>query len=364
MKRKPLSHLFFPFLLFVLVACRPASPPLTSRIAADKVSVPDCPLAQEAPGTHQLVAAAQGICFLYPESYNAFQGEDGTITLYVRSMMNDHVPLGSISYAPSGDQSLEALAAQRLADYAWLDTEPQSIRLGGEAAVMLDNLPGQDTNRRVVAVHEDRVYDLVFYGIGANYGAAGELAEALYETVVTSFQFIGIEPEAPLLAGPECLFTDENLMWYTNEPGGYCVVLPAGYTALQLDGEGTEMAFYVDSMQDTTRARLFIKVTGADGRPLEEVTMDREAEIEKAVPGSDVMWSWGSMLDGEPANEFQQVPGPELSREVVTLHKGRRYTLTFVPDDPAAGKAYAEMEVLYKAVMDSFSFLWPNDEAR
>ncbi|HEX6383679.1 MAG TPA: hypothetical protein VF177_03315, partial [Anaerolineae bacterium] len=335
MKRAPLYFLFFLFLQFILVACRPASTALTSRWPSDKVSVPSCPIPEEAPGTHQLVAAAQGICFLYPESFNAFQGEDGTITLYVRSMLNDHVPLASIRYTPSEGQTLEALAAQRLADYAWPDTQPESITLGGEAAVMLDNLPGQDTNRRVVAVHEDRVYDLVFHGIGANYGAAGELAEALYDTVIASFQFIGIEPEAPLLAGPECPFAGANF-WYTNEPGGYCLLLPAAYSALQLDPEATEMAFYVDTIQDAAHARLFIKVTDANGRSLEEITLEREAEIEKAVPGSDVMWSWASMLDGEPANEFRQVPGQELSRQVVTLHNGRLYTLTFVPDGPAA----------------------------
>jgi hypothetical protein len=90
--------------------------------------------------------------------------------------------------------------------------------------------------------------------------------------------------------------------------------------------------------------------------------MEREAAIEKEVPGSDVMWSWASMLDGEPANEFRQVPGPELSRQVVTLHDGRLYTLTFLPDGPLAGKTYAEMQSLYEMVMDSFSFLWQSEE--
>jgi len=341
------------------VACTPESQTLTSRIPADIVLATSCP--QATPGTHQLIAAAHGICFLYPESYNAFQTEDGRVMLYVRSLLNDHVPLASISYTSSEGQTLEALAAQRLAEYAWPETQPESIMLGGEPAVMLDNLPGQDTNRRVVAVHNENVYDLVIYGVGANYGAAGELADALYDTVIPSFQFIDFEPDAPLLAGPECPFAGANL-WYTNEPFGYCLLLPAGYSALQLDTEGAEIAFYVDNMQDTTHARLLIKVTDADGRSLEELTNQREAELEKAAPGSDVMWSWNSMLDGEPANQFRQVPGPQLSRQVVTLHNGRLYTLIFTPDGPIADETYAEMESLYEMVMDSFSFLWQGAE--
>jgi hypothetical protein len=319
------------------------------------MSAAGCPVA--APGTHQLIAVAQGVCFLYPNTYNAAQSEDGAIMLYVRSMFNNHVPLGFINSTPAGGQTLEEITAQRLADYAWPETQPESIIFGGEAAVMLDNLPGQDTNRRVVAVHEDRVYDLVVHGVGANYGAAGELAEALYDTVIASLQFIDIEPNAPMFAGPECPFAGPNL-WYTNEPFGYCVLLPADYTALQLDPDAAEIAFFVDSIQDKTHPRLFIRVTDASGRSLEEVTMDREAEIEKEAPGADIMWSWGSLLDGEPANEFRQVPGPELSRQVVMLHNGRLFTFTFVPDEPMNDEANAEMQSLYDLVMDSFSFLW------
>lgn len=355
MKRSILNFLFLLLVLSAVPSCRPASTAATSRIPADIVSAPGCP--EVTPSTYQLVAAAQGFCTLYPDSYNAVQSEDGSVMLYVRSMYNDHVPLAWITSMPSEGQTLEALAAQRLAEYAWPDTQPESIMLGGEPAVMLDNLPGQDTNRRVVAVHDDRVYDLVINGIGANYGEAGELAEALYDTVITSLQFINIEPEAPLFAGPECPFAGANL-WYTNEPFGYCLVLPSAYSATSVDPDGAEIVFYVDSVQDTAHARLFIKVTDANGRSLEEVTTKREAEIEKAVPGSDVMWSWASLLDGEPANEFRQVPGQELSRQVVTLHNGRIYTLTFLPDGPEADKAYAEMGRLYEMVMDSFSFLW------
>jgi hypothetical protein len=63
------------------------------------------------------------------------------------------------------------------------------------------------------------------------------------------------------------------------------------------------------------------------------------------------------MLDGVWANQFEQVPMQDLSRQVVLVRDGRLYTLTFIPDDPAAD-AYVEMQALYDLVLDSFSFLW------
>ena len=109
-------------------------------------------------------------------------------------------------------------------------------------------------------------------------------------------------------------------------------------------------------MQDTAHARLFITVDDANGRSLDEITTDA-AEIE-TIMGSSPMWTFGLMLDGVPANQFDQVPGQDLSRQVVLVHNGRLYDLTFIPDDPALGDAYAEMQTLYETIMDSFSFLW------
>jgi hypothetical protein len=90
---------------------------------------------------------------------------------------------------------------------------------------------------------------------------------------------------------------------------------------------------------------------------LDEITAAKEAEIEKTIPGLDVTWSFGYMLDGVPANQFDQVPGQDLSRQLVAVHRDRLYTLTFTPDDPTAD-AYGEMQTLYDMVLDSFNFLW------
>lgn len=229
-------------------------------------------------------------------------------------------------------------------------------------ASMLDSLPGQDTNRRVVGVHDDRIIDIIVSRIGEDYGEVGEAAEALYAMITGSLQFIKSDPEAKLIAGPECPEPLANTMIYTNEPGGYCLLVPAEYmvqeTGLSTSSpQASEIAFFVETIQDVTYPRLFIKVEDAGGRSLEEVTAELEDEIEAGIPGLDQAWSFGYMLDGVPANQFEQVPGQELSRQVVLVHKGWAYTLAFIPDDPAA-EPYDEMQMLYDMVMDSFSFLW------
>ena len=72
---------------------------------------------------------------------------------------------------------------------------------------------------------------------------------------------------------------------------------------------------------------MFISVSDANGRNyLEDVTMEKTAEIE-AVLGEAPMWSFGYMLDGVPANQVDQVPGQDFSRQVVLIHNNHLYTL-------------------------------------
>jgi hypothetical protein len=99
-----------------------------------------------------------------------------------------------MTFEPASGRSLEEVTTQRLADYAFPSTQAQALTLGNQPASMLDNLPGQDTNRRIVAIHNDLVIDIVIDHIGKNYGAAGEQAEVVYRMITGSFQFIGIEP--------------------------------------------------------------------------------------------------------------------------------------------------------------------------
>lgn len=359
MAHKSLINLLLMLALLVLVACDKTDIGVTSAdTEMEKVSLAECPEAMA--GTYQLAYAAKGICFLYPDNYDVFQGEDGGLTLYAGSLLNTEAPVASLTFEVSSDRSLEEAVAERLASFSLPAGSEERITLGGEPAIVLDNLPGQDINRRVQTIHDNLFYELIVSRIGPDYGVVGEQAEALFQQIVDSFEFIGIEPEAPLLTGPECPDLVDNSTLYTNEVAGYCLLLPAGYQMQEISPEAgeNEMAFYASAPQDVNHARLSIKVTDANGQSLEEATSAHKREIDAALPGSDVFWSFGYMLDGVAANQFDQVPGQELGRQVVMVRNGRLYTLSFVPDDPEAGEVYDGMETLYRMVMDSFSFLW------
>lgn len=334
-----------------------AGDPIIEDVVADKITVESCAEAES--GTHQLIYAAQGICFLYPDHYDVFQGEDGSLALYVRSLLNTEAPLAIIHFEALDGRPIQEIVPGYPSDAELATISLLTIDLGGEMATVLDNLPGEDINRRVVAVRDDKVYDLMISRIGPDYGAVGEEAEALYDLITSSFQFIGTEPGAPLLAGPECPNLAENETLYTNEVIGYCLLLPANFKVQEInpEAEQNEMVFYVDSLQDVNHAKLFISVTDANGRSLQEITDEKQAEI-ASIMGENPMWSFGYMLDGVAANQFDQVPGQDLSRQVLMVHDGRLFTLTFVPDEAAVGDAYVEMQTLYDKVMDSFSFLW------
>lgn len=363
-------------LLFLLAACNAAgmepaalSPTATSEPTvtattvaatetppAEKISVEQCP--EATPGFHQLLYAAQGVCFLYPDSYDVFHGEDGSLTIYERTWLNTEAPFASINFEPLNDR--DNIIADYLPEVDLAVVTLPTVDLGGLTATVLNDLPGQDTNRRILAVQDDRVINIMITRIGADYGAVGDAAETLSQTITDSFQFIGIEPEAPLLAGPECPEPETGTTLFTNVEDGYCLLLPDGYAvddSLTSNDGGGETAVYIDSLMNSSHARLFITVDDAQERTLEEITAAKEAEISDIL-GTPAMWSFGYMLDGLPANQFDQVPGQDLSRQVVMVHNGRLYTLTFIPDEPAAGDAYTEMEILYDTVLDSFSFLW------
>jgi hypothetical protein len=51
------------------------------------------------------------------------------------------------------------------------------------------------------------------------------------------------------------------------------------------------------------------------------------------------------------------MPGQDNNRQVIFMHNGRLFTLTFVPDDAAAGEAYEQMEAMYELALSSFNFL-------
>ena len=83
-----------------------------------------------------------------------------------------------------GDRTLEQVAAQLAADNAPAGetVEPQAVTVGGVQGVMLDNLPGQDLNRRLAFVHNGQVYSVQLTPLSPE-------AEPFFQAVLDSLHF-------------------------------------------------------------------------------------------------------------------------------------------------------------------------------
>ena len=106
--------------------------------------------------------------------------------------MNHIDPRVTIGVEPANGRSLPEAAAQVEADYVppGFKVERGNIMVDGVEAVMFDNLPGQDLNRRVIFIHNGRLYSLFFAPIGDEGSDTRQQAEMLYQQVMDSFRFL------------------------------------------------------------------------------------------------------------------------------------------------------------------------------
>lgn len=75
------------------------------------------------------------------------------------------------------------------------------------------------------------------------------------------------------------------------------------------------------------------EVQDAEGRTSMQIADEMAAEVEAAMPGCSVERSFGLTLGYEPAWVLENVPGQDISRQVVVVHDGQLYKLTFMPAD-------------------------------
>lgn len=212
MKQKPFFYLLLFFTLLNLAACNAVGsvePEIEPTGQTDvETEAPMAACVEAEAGTRQLIDATHGICLHYPENYEVFANDDGGFTLYVDSLLNTEAPIASITFEQANGRPVEEFLSQYMPDVDFSAVRLQTVDLGGETGLILDNLPGQDINRRVIAIHDGLVINMMVARIGEEYGEVGQQAEALYQTVTESFQFIAVVPGAPLLANGAIIDSD------------------------------------------------------------------------------------------------------------------------------------------------------------
>ena len=175
--------------VLVLAGCAQSNtaPPVTESLP--QTGSIEGPCVDKQDGVELLLNSDHGYCLLYPTGYDiARTGEKGT-TLFIDSLLNVEQPRVDIIVEDAAGQSAEQVADEILAGLKGFEIERSTRQVGGEDAVVLDNLPGQEINRQVILVHGDRLYNLSFIPADKSLGDRYEAMEAFYTGVIESFSF-------------------------------------------------------------------------------------------------------------------------------------------------------------------------------
>jgi len=168
-----------------------------------------------------LINAVQGYCLQYPAEYDVIHPNESETRLFKRSVLNVSEPSVSIKVQPSGGTTVDQAADGYLAAYTLPESEMvrKSLTIDGEVAIMLDRLPGQDINRQVFVLHNGYLYQLSFMPMDESRPEVYAQSEALYTTVIQSFNF---NPESN--ACPDCPLDSDTDADQTQEDPGSAMI--------------------------------------------------------------------------------------------------------------------------------------------
>jgi hypothetical protein len=128
-----------------------------------------------------------GLCFSYPQGYTQIPDTDAVEIAGPDLPGSDVKGLFWLEISDSYDRTAEEIADQDLAYWPGLSVGRWTVTLGGEEAVVLDGMPGQELQRRVYVVHQQTLYVLAFWPARSENKAAGDQMEALYAAITNSW---------------------------------------------------------------------------------------------------------------------------------------------------------------------------------
>ncbi len=209
----------------------PTAVPAQETAAPAQSAAANCPAPTE--GTQVVINTAGGYCFLTPASYTTTEYENELVVM-APVETEGHRERAFINVEPAnGRTASDAAGALEATVTVPAGTLTRSAAtLGGEEAVVLEVLPGQDLNRMVYAVHGDTLYSLMFVPLDPEAGEAYTQVEELYALLMESFTFLDGAGEAGA-GGTEAPAAEEPplLSWEGLSAQGACMmlnILPSG----------------------------------------------------------------------------------------------------------------------------------------
>jgi hypothetical protein len=144
--------------------------------------------------TELLTHTEHGYCVLYPTGYTAEHPNESETVLVVGSLLNMEQPRAYIEVDDAAGRTAEQVADEVLAEFESVapgfGIERAETTIKGEPAMVLEGLPGQDISRRIMIVHDERLYTLTFVPADEALGEVYAQVETLYNTVIGSFSFL------------------------------------------------------------------------------------------------------------------------------------------------------------------------------
>jgi len=148
-------------------------------------------------GVETVSLEALDFCFSYPKGYTLLPyGESVEIV----GPQSDSVPepgMMWIDVSNAQGRTAEGVADEELSQAAGLYPPRYTVMLGGDEAVVLDGMPGQNLVRRVYVVHAGTLIIPTFSPYGSDNAFASDQMEALYAAATSSWVWISSGAPCP-----------------------------------------------------------------------------------------------------------------------------------------------------------------------
>ncbi len=339
-------------------------------LAADPAAL--CPQAAE--GTTLYVSAENGFCFLYPADLKlqpdplrpdeavlllgplADPGAMETVALNVTVANNGPADgLDSAGYAAAWLQRNALVPAMAQAPDLELAQTPASI--GGQPAVVVDNLPGMMMGQRGAFVVSGGVkYQVTVLPLPQDVPQLAAAATQAWETITGSIVFFPPQNTRTVVRSADvCPAATADTKLLLDEVGGYCLLYPADFA---IDPNfpntivgGPELGPYGDF--PTVRASLAVGTY-----PLGQMTPEQALQppVENSDPNSAAL----ATLGGHPAVSYDFIAGPWRQRNIIAVVDGRVYTFVAQPWDPELfPQALPDVERLWNTASSLIAFFDP-----
>ena len=332
-----------------------------ATVAIELDPVERCPTASA--GTTQYINQANGICFLYPS--NLTLDDDMFRPDEIVHLVGERVSQGgmdsvavdlSIAYNGPADGLDSTQYAQTWVELnlQGLDPQQRATSIGGQAAVIIDELPGMIGRRAAFLIANGVKYQIVLMPRPEEVPQLTEEATLAWETVTQSIVFFPAQNTRTVVRPDDvCPTATADSKLVLDLVGGYCLLYPADFAPNpEFPGTivgGPELGPYGDF--PSVRVSLAVGTYELESQSRDQGLQPMSEQIDPA----SVM---NTTISGYPAVVYDFTGGPWRQRNAQIVVDGNVvYTFVAQPwDAEKFPQALADVERLWTQVSESVAF--------